>query len=203
MRAHAPGSVTVVFAPVQDTSLGVSFAISDGIVAAVESADTTAVTLDGTPTTFEPVELALGELGVAARVDLESEMPVGQGFGASGAATLSAVLAANVEFGLGRSRDTLVEVAARAEVEAGGYVYPIIETGLKFYSPLRYDDPMWVNTQPGDLGRVRLTFNYVITHAETGDIICTGFTEHCALNSAGRPVGIDEKTKQLWASFPK
>jgi pantoate kinase len=119
MRARAPGSVTVVFAPVQDTSLGVSFAISDGIVAAVESADTTAVTLDGTPTTFEPVELALGELGVAARVDLESEMPVGQGFGASGAATLSAVLAANVEFGLGRSRDTLVEVAARAEVEAG------------------------------------------------------------------------------------
>ena len=90
-----------------------------------------------------------------------------------------------------------------AEVEEGGYVYPIIETGLKFYSPLRYDDPMWVNTQPADLGRVRLTFNYVITHAETGDIICTGFTEHCALNSDGRPVGIDEKTKQLWASFPK
>ena len=119
MRARAPGSVTVVFAPVEDTSLGVSFAISDGVSAAVEPADATAVSLDGTPTTFEPVEIALDELGVAATVALTSEVPVGRGFGASGAATLSTALAANEEFGLGRTREELVEVAAQAEVEAG------------------------------------------------------------------------------------
>ncbi|MEF8908306.1 MAG: GHMP kinase [Haloarculaceae archaeon] len=119
MRARAPGSVTVVFAPVEDTSLGVSFAISDGVVAAVEDADATAVTLDGHATEFEPVEIALETLDVAADVALESEVPVGRGFGASGAATLGTVLAANEEFGLGRSRDELVGVAAQAEVEAG------------------------------------------------------------------------------------
>ncbi len=89
------------------------------------------------------------------------------------------------------------------EIEASGYVYPIIELGVKFYSPLYYDDPMWVHTRPGDLGRVRLKFHYIITHAETGQIVCTGFTEHCALNSAGRPVGIDERTRHLWEIFPK
>lgn len=108
-----------MFAPVEDTSLGVSFAISDGVVAAVEPADATAVTLDGHTTEFEPVEIALDALGVEASVALESEVPVGRGFGASGAATLGTVLAANAEFGLGRSREELVEVAARAEVEAG------------------------------------------------------------------------------------
>jgi len=108
-----------VFAPVEDTSLGVSFAISDGVVAAVEDADATAVTLDGHATEFEPVEIALEALDVAADVTLESEVPVGRGFGASGAATLGTVLAANEEFGLGRSREELVEVAARAEVAAG------------------------------------------------------------------------------------
>ncbi|MFP3981577.1 MAG: acyl-CoA thioesterase [Desulfobacterales bacterium] len=89
------------------------------------------------------------------------------------------------------------------EIEASGYVYPIIEIGVKYYSPLHYDDPMWVHTRPGDLGKVRLKFHYIITHAETGQIVCTGFTEHCALNSAGRPVGIDERTKHLWEIFPK
>ncbi|WP_309221806.1 GHMP kinase [Halorussus sp. MSC15.2] len=75
--------------------------------------------MDGEPTDFEPVELALRELGVAARVDLTPEVPIGRGFGASGAATLATAIAANAEFGLGRSRDELVEVAHRAEVEAG------------------------------------------------------------------------------------
>jgi len=119
MRARAPGSVTVVFAPVEDTSLGVSFAVSDGVTAAVEPADATAVSLDGEQTSFEPVEIALKTLGAAADVALESEVPVGRGFGASGAATLSTVLAANEEFGLGCSREELVGVAARAEIEAG------------------------------------------------------------------------------------
>lgn len=48
-----------------------------------------------------------------------SAVPVGYGFGASGAATLATVLAANETFDLGKTREELVEVAHRAEVEAG------------------------------------------------------------------------------------
>jgi pantoate kinase len=65
------------------------------------------------------VELACESLGVAARVELIAEVPVGCGFGASGAATLSTVLAADAEWGLGRDREELVDVAARAELAAG------------------------------------------------------------------------------------
>ena len=54
-------------------------------------------------------------------------------------------------------------------VEENGFVYPIIEIGLKYFSPLHYDDPIWVNTRPADLERVRLSFDYLITHRETGD----------------------------------
>jgi pantoate kinase len=111
--------VTVVFAPVEDGSLGVSFAVADGVTATVEPAEDTRIRLDGEPTGFEPVEIALETLGIAVEVDLDSEIPVGRGFGASGAATLSTVLAANAELGLGRSRAELVDVAARAEIEAG------------------------------------------------------------------------------------
>ena len=89
------------------------------------------------------------------------------------------------------------------EVEDSGFVYPIIEIGLKYVSPLRYDDPIWVNTRPADLERVRLSFDYVITHQETEEMICTGTTRHCATNTAGVPVGIDDRTLHLWQTFPR
>jgi acyl-CoA thioester hydrolase len=87
-------------------------------------------------------------------------------------------------------------------IEASGYVYPIIDMGVQFYHPLYYDDPMWIYTRPAALQRVRLRFDYIITHAETGVEICRGFTQHCALTSKGVPVAIDPKTVQLWKTFP-
>ncbi|WP_137283572.1 GHMP family kinase ATP-binding protein [Halorussus salinisoli] len=126
MRAFAPGSVTAVFAPgeTSDQSKGASVAIADGVIADVtpadgRDADEPAVTVEGDPTDFEPVELALRKLDVTARADLTAEVPIGRGFGASGAATLATAIAANAEFGLGHSREELVAVAHRAEVEAG------------------------------------------------------------------------------------
>jgi pantoate kinase len=108
-----------MFAPAEGSSHGVSFTTEDGVVADVSPARETSVTLDGEPTSFEPVELACEALDVDARVDLTAAVPVGCGFGASGAATLATALAADVEFDLDRDRDALVEVAAAAEIEAG------------------------------------------------------------------------------------
>jgi acyl-CoA thioester hydrolase len=88
------------------------------------------------------------------------------------------------------------------EIEDSGYVYPIIDMGIQFYHPLYYDDPMWIYTRPAELERVRLLFDYIITHAETGAEVCRGFTRHCALNARGVPVAIDPKTVQLWKAFP-
>ncbi|MCD6296528.1 MAG: acyl-CoA thioesterase [Deltaproteobacteria bacterium] len=89
------------------------------------------------------------------------------------------------------------------EIEESGYIYPIIEIGLKYHRPLGYDDPIWIHTHPAKLERVRLRFDYIITHEETGEIICVGFTRHCAINLSGTPVAVDEKTCHLWKTFPK
>jgi len=89
------------------------------------------------------------------------------------------------------------------EIEAGGYVYPVIEMGATFFSPLSYDDTMWIHTRPAVLERVKLQFDYLITRSETEEVICTGFTRHCALNGSGMPVKVDSKTVQLWESFPR
>lgn len=87
-------------------------------------------------------------------------------------------------------------------IEESGYVYPIIDLGINFYQSLYYDDLMYIYTRPVNLERVRLQFDYLITHAEKGHIICIGFTRHCALNLSGHPVAVDPKTVHLWKSFP-
>jgi acyl-CoA thioester hydrolase len=89
------------------------------------------------------------------------------------------------------------------DVEKSGYVYPVVDMGIKFHNPLHYDDPIWIYTRPAELERVRVKFDYIVTHAETGEIICKGYTTHCALNSSGKPVAVDPKTVSIWQSFPK
>lgn len=124
MRAFAPGSVTGIFAPPPagaptTRSRGASFATEAGVVADVRSADETSIRLDGEPASVEPVSGVLESLGVAASVDLELAIPIGAGFGASGAATLATALAANEAFGLEHSRETLLAASHDAEVAAG------------------------------------------------------------------------------------
>jgi acyl-CoA thioester hydrolase len=88
------------------------------------------------------------------------------------------------------------------EIELSGYVYPIFDMRVSFYQPLYYDDLMYIHTRPTNLERVRLQFDYIVTHAEKGQIICTGFTKHCALKTSGIPVAVDPKTVLLWKNFP-
>ncbi|ELY27425.1 kinase, sugar kinase superfamily protein [Halogeometricum borinquense DSM 11551] len=120
--AYAPGSVTTVFVPQSDPeegSLGVSFAVEDGVHATVKPTDETVIRLDGTVTSFEPVAGVLDSIGVTADVSLEADIPVGCGFGASGAATLATALAAADVFDLELSREDVLTAAHRAEVAAG------------------------------------------------------------------------------------
>ncbi len=105
-------------------------------------------------------------------------------------------------FELGRG--TLMRDAAYSyrSIEDSGCIYPVIEVGVKYYTPLHYDDPMQVHTRPAELEHVRLRFDYIITSEETGTIMCKGFTRHCALNLHGKPMGIEQKMMYLWEVFP-
>ncbi len=88
------------------------------------------------------------------------------------------------------------------KIEESGYIYPIIKTELNYFTPLVYDDLMYIHTRPAKRELVKLQFDYLITRAEDEEIICTGFTKHCAVNEKGIPVEIDEKTIALWEQFP-
>jgi acyl-CoA thioester hydrolase len=106
-------------------------------------------------------------------------------------------------FELGRS--TLLRDAGfpLTKVEADGYVYPIFQLGLDFFRPMAYDVPIFVHTRFRELALVRVDFDYLITHAETGLVLCRGFTRHCATNRKGRPVAVDPVTVGIFRNFPR
>jgi acyl-CoA thioester hydrolase len=89
------------------------------------------------------------------------------------------------------------------EIEESGYIYPIIQIEVNYFSPVYYDDPVCIYTRPALLERVRLRFDYVVTHEQTQEIACKGFTRHCAVNARKTPVEVDEKTAYLWKIFPE
>ncbi len=88
------------------------------------------------------------------------------------------------------------------KIEESGFIYPIIKIELNYYSTLFYDDLMYIHTRPGEIHLVKLQFDYLITRADDGEIVCTGYTRHCAVNEKGIPVEIDDKTIRLWKGFP-
>jgi len=89
------------------------------------------------------------------------------------------------------------------KIEESGYIYPIIKTELSYFSPLYYDDLMYIYTRLGKLEMVKLQFEYLIARADNGETCCTGFTRHCAVNGKGIPVEIDQQTINLWQEFPR
>ncbi|WP_058827255.1 pantoate kinase [Haloferax sp. Q22] len=126
--AFVPGHVTGFFSahpaddPATAGSRGAGLTLSHGVTVTVEPAQETTVTLDGEAVEMPPVADVLRSLGVTAAVDAESDLPLGAGFGVSGAMALGAALASNAVFSRGRSENELVTLAHVAEVRA--------ETGL-------------------------------------------------------------------------
>jgi acyl-CoA thioester hydrolase len=105
-------------------------------------------------------------------------------------------------FELGRSTLLRDSGFPLRQVEADGYVYPIFQLGLDFFRPMDYDDPIFVHTRFRELAAVRVDFDYIITHAESGLVLCRGFTRHCATNHTGRPVAVDPVTIGIFQRFP-
>ncbi len=123
--AFVPGHITGFFSahrdddPTKAGSRGCGVTLTDGVTVTVESAEETELLLDGEPIDVEPVRTVLETLEAAARVEAESDLPLGAGFGVSGAMALGTALAANRVFDRRLSTNELVTVAHGAEVKAG------------------------------------------------------------------------------------
>lgn len=124
-RAFVPGHVTGFFSvhsaddSEQAGSRGAGLALAEGVTVTVEPATESAILLDGERADVEAGRRVLDALSVGGRVTVTTDLPLGAGFGVSGAVALGTALAANHVFDCGRSENELIAIGHAAEVEAG------------------------------------------------------------------------------------
>jgi pantoate kinase len=124
-KAFAPGNLSCVFKIIPHPeatkmhSLGMGFTITEGVVVTVTCHDSqTTVQFNGSEIHFPTVVSVVQKLtSQPMKVEIDSPLPLGCGFGLSGAASLATTYALNALLGLGRSEEELAMTSHVAEVE--------------------------------------------------------------------------------------
>ena len=215
-RAFVPGHLTGFFSAHPDTrpsaagSRGAGVTLSHGVDIHVEpgghgGADPALVTLNGESVAIDAVAGVRDALDASdATVTVETPLPLGAGFGVSGAIALGAAYGINVAYDCRRSGNDLVSIAHCAEVAAGtglGDVVAQARGGL----PIRLD--------PGDPDHGRLdgipaaprveyvTFGSVSTEAvlsgDTTRLTAAGERALADLRDAPTPSRLIERSRQF------
>jgi len=120
-----PGHVTGFFTsdpdedPTKAGSRGGGIALADGVTVTVTASEERSVTLNGVDIEVGAVDRVVDALRATVAVNAETPLPLGSGFGVSGAMALGAALGTNAVCDRGLSENELVTIAHGAEVQAG------------------------------------------------------------------------------------
>lgn len=77
-----------------------------------------------------------------------------------------------------------------ADMERRGVPLVVAEATIRYHAPAKYDETIRVATVLRHLGSRGLTFDYVITNADTGDRLATASTTLVALDASGKATRI-------------
>ena len=75
-----------------------------------------------------------------------------------------------------------------SQLEKEGMILPIIEAGCRYRQGARYDDLLTVCTRVANFSGARLRFEYTIFNNTDNPPLVEGFTVHCIIDRAGRPL---------------
>lgn len=102
-----------------------------------------------------------------------------------------------VWFELGRTelmRELGTAYAALEERE--GIFFPVVQAGVHYRAPARYDDRLIVHTRVAAVRGARIRFEYRVTRAGEPAPLASGFTEHAAVGRNGRPMRLPEELRR-------
>jgi acyl-CoA thioester hydrolase len=84
-----------------------------------------------------------------------------------------------------------------AEMERRGVPLAVAEAALRYHAPAKYDDVIRVSTVLARLGSRGLTFDYVISKADSGQRLASASTTLVALDPDGRATTIPRDIRAL------
>jgi acyl-CoA thioester hydrolase len=84
-----------------------------------------------------------------------------------------------------------------ATVEKAGTTLAVAEASLRYHAPARYDDLVRIETTLSSVRSRVITFDYVITNAESGARLVTARTALIALTPEGKPHSLSARMREL------
>ncbi len=83
------------------------------------------------------------------------------------------------------------------EIEAEGVFLPVVEAHVRYLASARYDERLRLVTWIAELSRAVVRFEYRIERVGDDALLATGFTRHCFLDRAGRPIRVAGPLREL------
>ena len=149
-----PGHVSLLFSPffssnpLQSGSTGAGINISDGVTFTASISDESKLILNGSNVDIPAVTTVLNSFSQPVQIEAKTNLPLGAGFGLSGAISLGSAISAYNVLKVNKSMTELISLAHQADVSAG--------TGLgDVMSQARGGVPIRLN--PGGPGHGTLT----------------------------------------------
>src|SRR5215212_1728337 len=84
-----------------------------------------------------------------------------------------------------------------AELERQNVTLAVVEASLRFHAAARYDNLIRVTTTVSDVRSRTITFEYVITNAETGQRFVTASTKLASLTRDSRLTAIPDNLRKV------
>lgn len=72
------------------------------------------------------------------------------------------------------------------ELEASGFLLPVLELSVRYLRPARYDDTITIVTRLRERPTLRIKLEYEVRRGE--EVLATGSTLHAFIDPSGRPV---------------
>jgi acyl-CoA thioester hydrolase len=83
------------------------------------------------------------------------------------------------------------------EMEADGYMLPVLEANCVYRQPARYDDELDVRTMGVVISPVRVKFTYEVVRSGDEMLLATGYTVHASIDRGGRPCRLPDRVRDL------
>jgi acyl-CoA thioester hydrolase len=77
-----------------------------------------------------------------------------------------------------------------ADMERSGYQLAVADASIRYHAPARYDDRVLVHTTLTEVRSRTVTFEYLVTHADTGDRLVSARTTLVSIDPNGRTVAM-------------
>lgn len=108
-------------------------------------------------------------------------------------------------FEVGRTNLLREQGLVYRDLEAQGYLLPVIEVGAKYLRPALYDDEITVITTLAEKPLLRIRLDYEVKRGD--ELLVTGVTVHSFINKKGEPVRpppvFAERMRELFAAKPQ